>query len=198
MGNNRVYLFECDWWDIRDGTGIQRDEHFTSVNTSRTWYHFDQFILACQVSQVFYLNDTKLGSSRRMVQYMTHINMYDILTGTEKVHEENEEDNDDAVYQESKCNEVNATVQQENDEDLTLLHKDGVPAMDLGDLIHVDDVYVQFDESMFINDDLSNEEQDTDSNNEEETYSDDDVSSLDQEKYLSSNDESIGDLGDED
>nr|POF00877.1 hypothetical protein CFP56_47687 [Quercus suber] len=89
-------------------------------------------------------------------------------------------------------------VQQENDEDLTLLHRDGVPAIDLGDLIPVDDVYVQLDESTFINNDLSNEEWDTDSNNEEETYNDDDVSSSDQEKDLSSNDESIGDLGDED
>ena len=73
-----------------------------------------------------------------------------------------------------------------------------MPTVDLGALIAVDDVYVQLDESMFINDDLSNEEWDTDSNNEEETYSDDDVSSSDQEKDLSSNDESIGDLGDKD
>ena len=51
---------------------------------------------------------------------------------------------------------------------------------------------------MFINDDLSNEEWDIDSNNEEETYSHNDISSLNQEKDLSSNDESIGDLGDED
>ena len=73
-----------------------------------------------------------------------------------------------------------------------------MPAIDLGDLIPVDDVYVQLDESMFINDDLSNEEWDTNSNNEEETYSHNDVSSSNQEKDLSSNDESIGDLGDED
>ncbi|KAL4620542.1 hypothetical protein ACB092_06G162100 [Castanea dentata] len=129
---------------------------------------------------------------------MTHRNMYDIPIGTENVHEENEEDNGDAVYQESECIGVNATVQQENDEDSTLLHKGDVSAIDLGDLIPVDDVYVQLNESMFINDDLSNEEWNTDSNNEEETYSDDDVSSSDQEKDLSSDDESSGDLGDED
>ena len=51
---------------------------------------------------------------------------------------------------------------------------------------------------MFINDDLSNVEWDTGSNHEKEIYSDDDVSTSNQEKYLSSNDESIGDLGDED
>ncbi|KAK9994727.1 hypothetical protein SO802_024430 [Lithocarpus litseifolius] len=197
LGNNHVYLFECDWWDTRDGTRMQRDKHFTSVNTSRTWYHSDPFILACQASQVFYLNDTKLDSSWQVVQHMTHRNTYDIPTGIEKVHEENEEDNSDEVYQKSECIGVNATVQQENNEDSNLLHRDDVPAIDLGDLIPVDDVYVQLDGSMFIND-LSNEEWDTESNHEEETYSDDDVSSSDQEKDLSSNDESIGDLRNED
>ena len=53
-----------------------------------------------------------------------------------------------------------------------------MPTIDLGALIAVDDVYEQLDESMFINDDLSNEEWDTNSNREEEIYSDDDVSSL--------------------
>ena len=63
-----------------------------------------------------------------------------------------------------------------------MLHRDDVLAIDLRALIAVDDVYEQLDESMFINDDLSNEEWDTNSNREEEIYSDDDVSSLDQEK----------------
>ena len=121
-----------------------------------------------------------------------------IFPQTKKVYEENEEDNGDAVYQKSECIGVSATVQQENDEDSTLLHSNSVLAIDLGDLIPVDDVYVQLDECMFINDDLSNEEGDIDSNNEEEMYSHDDISSLNQEKDLSSNDESIGDLGDED
>ena len=63
-----------------------------------------------------------------------------------------------------------------------MLHRDDVLAIDFRALIAVDDVYEQLDESMFINDDLSNEEWDTNSNREEEIYSDDDVSSLDQEK----------------
>ena len=45
----------------------------------------------------------------------------------------------------------------ENDEDSTLLHRDDVPTIDFGALIAIDDVYVQLDESMFINDDWSNE-----------------------------------------
>ena len=43
-----------------------------------------------------------------------------------------------------------------------------------------------------------NEEWDIDSNHEKEIYSGDDVSTSNQEKYLSSNDESIGDLENED
>ena len=48
---------------------------------------------------------------------------------------------------------------------------------------------------MFLNDDLSNEEWD---NYEEEIHSDGDVSSSNLKRDLSSNNESIGDLGDED
>jgi hypothetical protein len=48
------------------------------VNTSRLWYEYDPFILACQASQVFYLNDTKFGSSWKVVQIMSHRNIYDI------------------------------------------------------------------------------------------------------------------------
>ena len=47
------------------------------------------------------------------------------------MNEENE-DNSGEVYQESECIRVNAIIQQENDEDSTLLHRDGVPAIDLG------------------------------------------------------------------
>ncbi|KAL4594441.1 hypothetical protein ACB092_12G021200 [Castanea dentata] len=114
------------------------------------------------------------------------------------MHKENEEDNSDEVYQESECIRVNATIQQESDEDSTLLHRDDVTTINLGALIVVDDIYLQLDESMFINDDLSKEEWDTNSNHEEEIYSDDDVLSLNQEKDLSSNDESIRELWDED
>ena len=113
------------------------------------------------------------------------------------MNEENE-DNSGEVYQESECIRVNAIIQQENDEDSTLLRRDDVTAINLGALIAIDDIYVQLDESTFINDDLSNEEWDTNSNHEEEIYNDDDVLSSNQEKDLSSNDESIGDLWDED
>ncbi|XP_062160449.1 uncharacterized protein LOC133867700 [Alnus glutinosa] len=36
-GPNHVYLFECDWWNTGSRTGMQMDQYFTTVNTSRTW-----------------------------------------------------------------------------------------------------------------------------------------------------------------
>jgi hypothetical protein len=33
------------------------------MNTSHKWNEFDSFILTCQVAQVFYLNDPKMGGS---------------------------------------------------------------------------------------------------------------------------------------
>ena len=63
------------------------------MNTSRTWYEYDPFILACQASQVFYLNDTKLGRSWKVVQNMSHRNIYDIPILPEGENEEDDEDN---------------------------------------------------------------------------------------------------------
>jgi len=75
-----VCIYLGDWWDIGHKTRMQIDEYFTSVNTSRTWYAFDPFILACQASQAFYLKDAKLGSSCQVVQKVTHRNIYDVST----------------------------------------------------------------------------------------------------------------------
>ena len=75
MGGNRIYLFECNWWNIRNRLGMQNDEYFTSVNTSRILYESNPFILACQASHVFYLNDPKFGSSWKVVQNINHRNI---------------------------------------------------------------------------------------------------------------------------
>ena len=56
-----VYLFKCDWWDVGDHRGIHIDENLKSINTSRLWYLEDPFVLANQVSQVFYLVDNLHG-----------------------------------------------------------------------------------------------------------------------------------------
>uniref|UniRef100_A0A2N9G009 DUF4216 domain-containing protein n=1 Tax=Fagus sylvatica TaxID=28930 RepID=A0A2N9G009_FAGSY len=163
--------------------GMQKDEHFTSVNTSRTWYESDPFILACQASQVFYLNDTKLGSSWKVVQNMSHRNIYDIPIVPEGENEEDDEDN--SVGE-------NAHVQQEIDEDSISLHRDDVPAVELEadqlkELIAVDEVFVELDGSTFFNDDISSNDE-IESDKEEESPSNDETNT-DKEEESPSNDE---------
>ncbi|XP_042964122.1 uncharacterized protein LOC122298423 [Carya illinoinensis] len=50
----RVYLFECDWFDVGDRKrGVRVDDHMISVNMSRTWYKDEPFVLASQADQCF-------------------------------------------------------------------------------------------------------------------------------------------------
>lgn len=77
IGRNFVYRFDCDLWDIGSLGGVKKEQGFTIVNTSHKWYESKPFILACQVTQVFYL---KLGDSWKVAQTLTNRNMYYILT----------------------------------------------------------------------------------------------------------------------
>jgi hypothetical protein len=159
-GPNHVYLFECDWWNTRSRTGMQMDQYFTTVNTSRTWYESDLFILASQDSQVFYLNNMKLGRSWKLVQKMTHRNIYDILTILERDNEEHDQGVNGKVHQERECVGGNAINVENNDEDSNLLFRDDAEPTP----IVVDEVFVQLDENTCIDDILYNEEHDTNSN----------------------------------
>ncbi|XP_062156838.1 uncharacterized protein LOC133864501 isoform X3 [Alnus glutinosa] len=120
-GPNHVYLFECDWWNTGIRTGMQTDQYFKTVNTSRTWYESDPFILASQASQVFYLNDIKLGGSWKVVQKMTHRNIYDIPTILERDNEEEDQGVSGEVHQERECVGGNAITVEANNEDSNLL-----------------------------------------------------------------------------
>ncbi|XP_062147815.1 uncharacterized protein LOC133856781 [Alnus glutinosa] len=102
-GPNTVYLFECDWWSIRNSSGIRTDQGFTSVNTGRKCYESDPFILACQAVQVFYLDDPKLDSNWKVVQMMINRNIYDIPTIQEGDKEEDDQGIRDDAYQEDEC-----------------------------------------------------------------------------------------------
>lgn len=78
MGGNKVYIFECKWWNIGDKKrGKRVSKHFTSVNTTRLWYTDDPFILATQAKQVFYPNDPSLWSDWRVVQKFTPKSVYE-------------------------------------------------------------------------------------------------------------------------
>ena len=131
------------------------------MNTSRTWYASDPFILACQVSEVFYLKDPKLGGSWQVVQKVTNRNIYDVPTVLEREIEEDGEGVGDEE-EDNECDEGNAPVQQGNNVDSTPLRRDDVEP------IAIDEVYVHLDESMFLNDDFSNDGYGTSSDYEQD------------------------------
>lgn len=78
VGNNKVYIFKCDWWDVGHRSRIHIDEFdILSVNVTRTWYKDDPYILASQAEEVIYIPDTKFGKNWRVVERMQPRNLYD-------------------------------------------------------------------------------------------------------------------------
>ena len=73
-GRHQVVLFKCDWYDCRYK---RSDKFFTSINVKKLWYANEPYILANQASQVFYVQDTKLGGDWQVVQYVDHRHIWD-------------------------------------------------------------------------------------------------------------------------
>ncbi|KAF7826577.1 uncharacterized protein G2W53_017741 [Senna tora] len=59
IGNRKVYLFKCTWWDVaRLGRGYKIDKYgFVSVNTHCSLNMNEPFVLASQAEQVFYVKE---------------------------------------------------------------------------------------------------------------------------------------------
>ncbi|XP_059454976.1 uncharacterized protein LOC132185188 [Corylus avellana] len=156
LGRNWVYLFKFNWWDTGSNTrGIRKEQGFTIMNTSRKWYESDLFILACQAAQVFYLNDPKFGGSWKVAQVLTNRNTYYNPTVVGEDSEKDDQRTNNEVYQESECVGVNIA----NVENSTMLRRDNLT-------IPIDELYVQLDACMFINDNPSIEDHNTNSDNE--------------------------------
>jgi hypothetical protein len=162
-GTNRVFLFECDWWDIGSTRGMKMDNGFTIVNTSRKWYESDPFILATQAAQVFYLNDPKLGDSWKVVQKLTNRNIYDVPAIVER---DDDQGMNVDVYQERVCDGGNIAIV----EDSTILCRDDPT-------IPIDELYVHLDPKLFVGNNPLIEEYDTNSEEEEELSSNNDTDS---------------------
>jgi hypothetical protein len=95
------------------------------------------------------------------VQKVTNRNIYNVPTVLER---EIEGDGEGIGYKEedNECVEGNAPMQQGNNVDSTPLRRDDVEPIAIGE------VYVHLDESMFLNDDFSNEGYETSSNYEQD------------------------------
>ncbi|KAK3204594.1 hypothetical protein Dsin_018640 [Dipteronia sinensis] len=120
LGQNRVVIFECDWWDLSGTRGILIDEHnLISVNVRKTWYKNDPFVLACQTQQVFYLNDIKLGNDWRVVDKSQPRGNYDVL---EQEVENEERLYFDNPYQQEQSKDIINIVEDDNDDILLCMN----------------------------------------------------------------------------
>lgn len=165
---NKVVLFKCDWWNLgskKGISGLRKDAYgLISVNTAKTWYEDQPYILACQAGQVYYVPDVQQGSSWKIVVKNTPRDNYDFPEAPE----EDECDVDDEPYQQNEASFFAEQIEA-GDHDIHLRRFD-VPAMEFDATEHQHDRsnFVN-DDDEFINDDALSEE---DNINEETTDED--------------------------
>ncbi|KAL5570407.1 hypothetical protein UlMin_026982 [Ulmus minor] len=72
-----VVLFKCKWFRC-DSRHMVTENNITSINITSESYKDDQFILASQAQQVFYVEDPSRGPNWRVVQHVNHRSIWDI------------------------------------------------------------------------------------------------------------------------
>lgn len=88
-----VVLFRCKWFNTSNTQRTQRcvtNNNITSFLASHEWYKDDQYILATQANQVFYLEDPSRNHHWRVVQEVNHRKIWD--------REINVEENEDVIH----------------------------------------------------------------------------------------------------
>lgn len=74
----RVVLFRCKWFKTDNQQRCVTKNNITSISTQTEWFKEDQFILATQVNQVFYLDDpSKSQHYWKVVQEVNHRKIWD-------------------------------------------------------------------------------------------------------------------------
>ena len=69
-----MILFKCKWFNIdptKEKT-IKIDNNIISINISSEWFKDNQFILASQAKQVFYVDDLFNGPNWKVVVDVNH------------------------------------------------------------------------------------------------------------------------------
>uniref|UniRef100_A0A5B7BH02 DUF4216 domain-containing protein n=1 Tax=Davidia involucrata TaxID=16924 RepID=A0A5B7BH02_DAVIN len=178
---NSIYLFKYDWWNVGNTkTGIHIDQHFTSVNTSQTWYKDDPYVLASQCKQVFYLKDPKFRGEWQVVQKIKAQNVYDVLQMKEA---EVDLEVSEGAFQEEDQLADDGVVQHDEQEVQSLhLSRADVEPNHVDSSAIIAPVQLDLIDASFINDDDDDESDDEDdtlmeycSNDEEPLSTDDDT-----------------------
>ncbi|XP_059650446.1 uncharacterized protein LOC132296251 [Cornus florida] len=119
----KIFLFKCDWFDVRIGTGVHKDTYFTSVNVASRAYKNQPFVLANQALQCFYVKDNKLQGTWEVVQDITSRSSFDVpeKEGETGVYDEML---NTTAYQESEPSIVDGVVEADLDMDPFPLNRD--------------------------------------------------------------------------
>jgi hypothetical protein len=124
-GRRTVVLLRCEWYHLEGRTYQMKDDgYFKSINIQGRWYKDDPFIIATNASQVFLLEDTKLGPSWRVVQEFGHRHIFDVEeSDTNKPIQEQVQMRCQEAYQEEHISSTQGAVGDIHP-DLDLLHMD--------------------------------------------------------------------------
>ncbi|XP_016479237.2 uncharacterized protein LOC107800549 [Nicotiana tabacum] len=126
LGNRKVYLFRCHWWDVAHlGKGYDK-YGFTSVNTRCALNTNEPFVLASQSEQVFYVNDM-VDKDWLVVLKTSPRNLFNMPEEDDKcTNVEDEALQNGEAYQQ---NEVEFNMERNGDQEndiLVSLHRDDV------------------------------------------------------------------------
>ncbi len=77
-----VVLFKCKWFNTDPNVcrSTVTDHGLLSVNTNTSWYENEPFVIAAMQQQVFYLDDPAMGEGWKVVQVMSHRNIWSAAT----------------------------------------------------------------------------------------------------------------------
>lgn len=81
LGEKRsVVVFKCDWFNSEPEKGLRIDKEWGiySINLNSKWYKDQQYVLASQVNQVFYVPDIQLGGRWHIIQSFSPRNVFDV------------------------------------------------------------------------------------------------------------------------
>ncbi|XP_062113418.1 uncharacterized protein LOC133824536 [Humulus lupulus] len=108
---NKVILLKCSWYNTNGSDRMYSEYNFTSTNINSEWFEDEPFVLANQVSLVFYLDDIKKSKDNKdwkVVQKVNHHHIWDIpskpMDG--EVDDEDPTINSSEAYQEESSNDI--------------------------------------------------------------------------------------------
>lgn len=164
-GRRTVILLRCEWYHLGGRTYQMKDDgYFKSINITGRWYKDDPFIMATDATQVFFLEDTKLGPCWRVLQEFGHRHIFDVEEShtNQPIHEQVQMRCQEA-YQEEHISSTDGAV-RDIPPDMDLLHMDNEPGSPIStDLVES----IRRQKHIAQGDEADREDEDE---NEDETY----------------------------